>query len=166
MTHAEGPEEQKPAITAPQNSAITTNKITLSSLLEWSKPYREIGAILATTVGLMSASIAWIVAHFATQAELHYLECRITNSILTQLLPFRMEEFAGKLEWRTSQIKLLAQRGTKNADDTNAITDLVEQVNSLSKAQKDAIEQFQKKIDNIAKSCVSGTPGIGKTIDD
>src|SRR5262249_37445686 len=57
---------------------------------ERSKPYREIAAALAAVISgivAISGGVAWIVAHFATQTQLHHLECRVTNNILTQLLP-------------------------------------------------------------------------------
>lgn len=138
------------------------NKGKLSVLLEWSKPYRELIAILVALVISISGSVAWIVAHFATQAQVHYLECRVTNNILTQLLPIHMEEYADKIEWRSAQIKELAQHGGGTPQSINTIADLSDQMTSLTKAQQAAATAFQKDIDDIAKRCISESPQTEK----
>ena len=115
-------------------------------------------AILGTIIVTISGSVAWIVAHFATQAALHYLECRVTSNILIQLLPVHIEEFAGKIDWRSAQIKILAKHGGGTPQSINTIVDLTDQVNELTKAQKDTAADFQNKIDAIASKCISAMP--------
>ena len=51
------------------------------------------GKLSGCSLSLLSGAVAWIVAHFATQAELHFLECRVTHNFLTELMPIHLEEF-------------------------------------------------------------------------
>jgi hypothetical protein len=156
---AAGPVSSEPPAAPPAPPTAKKNK--LSALLEWSKPYRETIAILTTVLVAISAGVSWIVAHFATQAELHYLECRVTNNILTQLLPIRMEEFAGKIDWRAAQIKQLVQNGGGSNASISTISELTDQITNLTKEQKQASEKLQKDIDDTAKHCISEEPQIG-----
>jgi hypothetical protein len=149
-------------LAAPAAPGTTEEKDWLSSLLERTKPYRELAAIFATVIVSVSGAVAWVVAHFATQAELHYLECRVTNNVLTQLLPIHMEEFAGKIDWRAAQIKVLAHQGGGTPEYVSAaISDLSDQMTALTKEQKDAAAKLQNDIDNINKNCISETPKVG-----
>jgi hypothetical protein len=137
-----------------------TEKNRLSALLEWSKPYRETLGILTAVVIAISAGVSWTVAHFATQKQLHYLECRVTNNILTQLLPIHLEEFASKIDWRAAQIKQLAQNGRGTAASINMIAELTGQMNMLTKEQESASAKLQKEINAIVVQCASETPEI------
>jgi hypothetical protein len=149
-------------VALPQDTPIPTSSSgRLSAILEWIKPYREIAAILTALIVLISGGIAWVVAHFATRSEVHYLECRVTNNILTQLLPIRLEEFAGKIEWRATQIKVLAQHGGGTPQSIGTIADLTDQMNTLTKEQSNTTKELQKNIEAIAKSCISETPTPG-----
>jgi hypothetical protein len=134
----------------------------LAFLLEWSKPYRDVIAIFVAVVVALSGAIAWgvawVTANVATQSQLHYLECRVTNNIMTQLLPVHLEEYAGKIDWRSSQIKLLAQNSRVAPQTVKAIVILTEEMNSLTKDQRDAAVKLQKDIDAIVKSCISEKP--------
>jgi hypothetical protein len=159
---AAGRVSSEPPVTAPTPPPAEKNR--LSALLEWSKPYRETIAILTAVVVAISASVSWIVAHFATEREVHYLECRVTNSILTQLLPIHVEEFAGKIDWRSAQIKQLAQNGGGTPASVRIIADLTDQINILVKEQGDASVKLKKDIDDILAKCISESPELrGKT---
>jgi hypothetical protein len=46
----------------------------LAGLLERTRPYRELIGIAVAGIAALSGAVAWAVAHFATQAELFYLE--------------------------------------------------------------------------------------------
>lgn len=132
----------------------------LSAIWEQSKPYREIFATLVAIIVAISGGIAWLVAHFATQAQLHYLECRVSNSILTQLLPVHMEGFAGKIDWRLAQIDAITQHGGGTAQSISIIGDLVKQVNEITNQQKETSAKIQKEIEEINKKCISDQPQI------
>jgi hypothetical protein len=167
MTETSNGTEERPAAgrlssepSAAPPAPPTAKKNRLSALLEWSKPYRETIAILTAVLVAISGGVSWIVAHFATQAELHYLECRVTNNILTQLLPIHMEEFAGKIDWRAAQIKQLAQNGGGTNGSISTIFELTDQINTLTKEQKDASAKLQKDIDATAKQCINEAPQI------
>ena len=134
------------------------DKSGLSALLEWSKPYREIIGILLAVIVAVSGGVAWIVSHFATQVELHYLECRVTNTIANPLLPVHMEAFAGKIEWRQTQAKELAQHGGGTQASIAAIGDLLDQAAALQKEQTDTVAKLQKDLDEHVKKCISETP--------
>jgi hypothetical protein len=151
-----------PAAAAQVSFPAADKKSGLSNFLEWSKPYREVIAVLVTLIVSISGAVAWVVAHFATRAEMHYLECRVTNNILTQLLPIHMEEFAGKIDWRSAQIKALAQHGGGTPQSIGTIVDLTDQVNTLTKEQGVAAKKFQQDIDEIVKNCASESPQAGK----
>jgi hypothetical protein len=144
-------------------SATTSGqKNKISAFVEWSKPYREIIAVLVTVVVSISGGVAWVVAHFATRDQLHYLECRVTNNILTQLLPVHLEEFAGKIDWRAAEIKMLAQHGGGTPQSIATIVELTDQVNALTKDQEAASNKLQKDIDDIVKNCISESPQVGR----
>lgn len=160
-----GPNKQPAEEPIPPNglpaSPSPEKKSGLSALLEWVEPYQKFLAVITTVVVSVSGGVAWIVAHFATQAELHYAECRIDGTILTQLLPIHMEEFAGKIEWRNVQIKTLAKQQSGKQQNM-LIEDLTNQVTDLTNKQRDASERFRKEIDEITKNCMSETPQLEK----
>ena len=147
----------------PAPTAAVEKRSSLSALLEWSKPYREVIAILATVVVAVSGGVSWTVAHFATQVQLHYLECRVTNTIANQLLPVHMEEFAGKIEWRQAEAKVLAQHGGGTRESINAIADLLDQASGLQKQQTEKIATLQKDLEERARKCISDTPTVDVT---
>jgi hypothetical protein len=135
----------------------------LSGFLKWSKPYRDIIAILGTLIVSISGGVAWVVAHFATRVEMHYLECRVTNNILTQLLPIHLGNIAGKIEWRTTQVKVLAQHGGGTPQSIATIVELTDQMNALTKEQAVAAQKLKQDIDDIVKQCLTDSPQVGKT---
>jgi hypothetical protein len=137
------------------------NKGWISALLKKSEPYRQIIGIMSGVVVATSAGVAWIVAHFATVTELHYLECRVTNNILTQLLPIHMEEFAGKIDWRAAQIKELVKQGGGSGGSISLVAELTDQINVLTNDQKESSVKLQKDMDEIAKQCISEEPAVG-----
>ncbi len=150
------------AVPPGMKAAPAEKKKGLAAFLEWSKPYREIIAMSVAVIVALSSVIAWgvpwIVATVATQSQLHYLECRVTNNIMTQLLPVRLEEYAGKIDWRNSQIKMLAQSSRAAPQTIRTIGFLTDEINSLTKQQNEAAVKLQQDINNIAKNCISEKP--------
>jgi hypothetical protein len=147
----------------PEAPATAKKKNWLSPFLAWSAPYRAFAAICGTVIVSVSGGVAWIVAHFATQAELQYLECRVTDNILTQLLPIHIEEFAGKIDWRLTQIKALSQHGGGTPQSISVIADLTDQANTLNKDEQEAAAKFKAEIDSVAAKCISEAPQVAET---
>jgi hypothetical protein len=132
----------------------------LSALLKVTKPYRELIGIAAAAIALLSGAVAWAVAHFATEAELFYLECRINNNIAAQSLPLQTEAFTTAIEWRTSQIKQITQLYSSPAANAQ-IAQLSGEINDLMKKSQDASLSFQKKIADMSEKCNTEAPSRG-----
>ena len=135
----------------------------VSAWLKGSKPLREAVAIIAALIVSVSGAVAWIVAHFATRAEMHYLECRVTHNLLTQLLPIHLGEFAGKIDWRATEIKALAQHGGGTPQSIARIADLTDQVNALTKEQQAAGTKLQQEIADLVQKCLTEFSQVEKT---
>jgi hypothetical protein len=133
----------------------------LGALLEWSKPYRETIAVLVAVTAAISGAVSWVVAHFATQAEVQFLECRMMSNTLAQLLPIRVAEIASNIDWRMSQVKELAQHGGGTPDSVARILDLTKEINDLNKAQTEEAAEIQKRIDEITTQCIKESPKVG-----
>jgi hypothetical protein len=108
-----------PRTKSPVAEPITLAK-RISTLIKDAKPYREAATVVGTIVVALSGTVAWGVAHFATQAELFHLECRINSTIQTQLVTLNTGVFDTKIDWRTSQIKSLAEQTKRLADQTDS----------------------------------------------
>jgi hypothetical protein len=153
MSQQEQPPEGKVDPKAVPDSA----KGRISELLERSKPYREIIAIGVAAITALSGGVAWAVAHFATEAEVFYLECRMNNNIVTQALPLQTGVYTAEIDWRTSQIKQIAQLNASAAANT-AIAQLSAEINELTKQQTALTTEFQKKIEEMSKRCSAEAP--------
>ncbi len=128
----------------------------LSKLLERSKSYREAIGIVAAVVVAISGAVAWVVAHFATQAALHLVECRVTNSMTAQLLAIRMEQYATQQEALLAQIEDFAKQGS--TESLKKITDIRTQIASLNKSRESAVSGVQKDLENTSKQCIQENP--------
>jgi DNA repair ATPase RecN len=143
-----------------QPSSQSAKPTTLGALLEWTKPYRETIAIVVAVTAAISGAVSWTVAHFATQAELHFLECRMTNNIVTQLMPVYSREFSDRVDWRMEQIMDLAKRGGGTPDSISRISELKNQVDALTKDQAEQAANLKKEIDDIARQCIQEAPNL------
>jgi hypothetical protein len=125
----------------------------LSAFLAWVKPYKEIVTLAFAVFAVISGLISWVVAHFATQAELSYLECRINNNIETQALEDKTNAFAIAVQLRNSQIKQLTDQPPSNGSNVS-IGRLSEEVSSITREQFSYSVEAKKKIDENAKRCI------------
>jgi hypothetical protein len=129
----------------------------ISAFLESIKPYQEIIGLGTALVVAVSGAVAWAVAHFATEAEVFYLECRINSNIAAQLLPIRQEFFAAEIDWRNSQIKQLAQQ-TGSSSTNSIIRQLSSEIGELNKQQTALLSELQKKLEDMSNRCNEEVP--------
>jgi hypothetical protein len=129
----------------------------LAALLDWIKPYKEIAALLIATIMALSGAVAWAVAHFATQAELFYLECRINSAMETQSLADRASALASAADARYSQIKQLAQMPS-SAGTASAINQLASEINEIAKQQATHSAVTKTKMDEMTRRCSQEAP--------
>jgi hypothetical protein len=129
----------------------------LSDLVTLLTPYKEIIGLGSLAVGAISAGVALAVSYFATESELFYLECRINSSIETQYLPMQTSILAASIDWRTSQIRQLAQLNTNNSTSA-AIVAMTSEINDLTKQQTNLANEVKKKIDERAEKCNNEAP--------
>lgn len=129
----------------------------LAVFLEWVKPYKEITALAAAILTVVSGSIAWAVAHFATQAEVFYLECRINNNIETRALRDKADSVAAAIQVKNSQIVLLTEQPA--SDNSNiTIRRLSEEINALTREQHSYSVEMKQRIDANAMRCIKEAP--------
>lgn len=148
---------------APAPIALRSGR--LAALLEWSKPYREIIGILITIVVTVSGAVAWVVARveatYATQSEVHYLDCRTQTSIKNALEPIQMGEYATKIDARNNQIRLLILRGETSKETLASINELNDQITALTDQQRTEDKRLQAEIASLASNCISVAPMPG-----
>jgi hypothetical protein len=129
----------------------------LSAFLEWVKPYKEFAALAFAVIAAISGGVAWAVAHFATRAELFYLECRINNNMATQAFSDKSDALAASIQLRNSQIKQLTDQAPSNSSNIT-IARLSDEVSALTKEQSTYSVDAKKKIDENAKRCIQDAP--------
>jgi hypothetical protein len=127
-----------------------------SNLWKLVEPYKDILALGSTILAVISGSVAWAVAHFATESELFYLECRVNSSIETQYLPMQTALIATSIEWRSSQIRQMAQLG--NTASSAVIVQITAEINDLTKQQNTLAADIKKKVDERAQRCNQEAP--------
>ena len=163
MAQHERPTSQKrspPGAIPP--AADDTARSRIVALWESSKPYREIIGLAVAAIVALSGAVAWAVAHFATEAEVFYLECRMNNNIVAQALPLQAGVFAAAIDWRTSQIKQIAQLNTSPGANV-AIAQLSTEINDLTRQQATLTAEFQKKLAEMSKRCSAEAPARGES---
>jgi hypothetical protein len=131
----------------------------LAALLEWSKPYRDLIALAIAVIGGISATVAWVVAHFATQAELLYMECRLNQQLTSQSYNSQLNLLAAKIDARSSQLRELSSQDPPIGGPPTA--QLAADVSSLNEESARVDLQSRKDLDEIAKKCSSVTPASG-----
>jgi hypothetical protein len=146
--------------------------------LEWVKPYKEIAILAIAIVAAVSGSVAWAVAHFATQAELFYTECRINNNMETRAFGDKADAFAAQIHIRSSQIQMLTEQFAAANQIRNSPTQteqtasslsasikrLSDEITTLTKEQNNHSIESKKKIDANASDCIKEAPprSLGK----
>jgi hypothetical protein len=104
-----------------------------ATFLKWIKPYREIAALLIASVATIFTGIAWVAAHFATQAALSNLECRINYDKKFKSLAEGAAAVAAAADLRNSQIRVLSAQSS-SPNTTALIIALSSETTAMMKA--------------------------------
>jgi hypothetical protein len=120
----------------------------IDQFLTWSKPYRQIIALLVVLAGSFTTAWAWVVAHFATQTAVSVLECKLTHQLLAQEHGSRALSIEARIRSLRSLQKMLASQKGTNA----AITQLMNEEAALQES-RDSEEKLNKDEMNIAINC-------------
>jgi hypothetical protein len=123
----------------------------ISAFLAAIGPYKELALLAMGLVAAVSGSVSWAAAHFATQAQVLYLECRVNHNVETLQLPIKNAAFSASLEWRTSQIRQLSRQATPETGVI--IAQLASEIDDLQKRQVTMAEEVKKRLDEMAKNC-------------
>jgi hypothetical protein len=145
----------------------------LATLMKTIKSHSEIIGICTAVIVPLSAGVSWAVAHFATQVQLSYLECRVLSNIHTQTYSMQTGMLAAEINWRNSQIAQLARQSrdrprtsegrrlTQQAEDNPnniVIIQLSVEINELAKRQSAIADENKIKLEEMMSKCSSDAP--------
>jgi hypothetical protein len=130
----------------------------LARLLAQSQPYRDLIGIVLAAGATISAGVAWAVAHFATEAEVFHLECRMNSNILAQMTTLQKDMTTAAIDWRSSQIKQVLQLNPNVAGNA-VIAQLTDEIAKLNHDSDDAAKAAKVQMIEMAAQCDKEAPG-------
>ena len=139
-----------------ENSSVVMAKKQgrLAALLAVTEPYRALISIGVAVVVALSGAVSWAVAHFATQSQIYYLECRMNTNLQNQVYSMQMDIIGAEINWRNLQIAQLADQSGAGG----AILKLTTDINELSKKQSQLSNDDKKNRDELSKKCNGEMP--------
>lgn len=133
-------------------AAPSSLRAQLSKFVEWVNPYKEVAVLFVAAFAAISASVAWAVSYFATQAALAELECQIIHDKGTKGLADASAATASAVALLHAQTRVLV--ALPPTPDTIALMkQLMTEANQLTAANAKEIDTSAQKLHAAFATC-------------